>query len=305
MEPDTKILAKRFTAVHSEVGTTTETGYFGLGPQMMFGCLLTPARALRGSVIICPPVHADAAKSYRSEVVLARALAHQGFGVLRFHYRGQGHSDGDSSMTTFESMREDVIMALSFLRSRIETSRFALIGCRLGGLVAAAVASLHDSAPLVLWEPVLEPRLYLREAIRARLIGDLSTKGTPSDSPSLRIDQLQEGESIDIHGYPIHGSMVRSLEGRTLFHELGGHPRPILLIQVGKGQSLGAANVSFLERLSALGFPVDVQLTGHEIGWWFRGASQDRERSDQVTDVVVAATVSWLHEQFSPQGAPR
>ena len=218
MDPDTQTLAKRFTAAHSEEGTTTEAGYFGLGPQMMFGCLLTPARVPGGSVIICPPVHADAAKSYRSEVVLARALAHQGFEVLRFHYRGQGHSDGDSSMTTFESMTEDVIMALSFLRSRIETSRFAVIGCRLGGLVAAAVASLHDSsAPLVLWEPVLEPRLYLREAIRARLIGDLSTKGTASDSPGPRIDQLQEGESIDIHGYPIHGSMVRSLEGRTLF----------------------------------------------------------------------------------------
>jgi pimeloyl-ACP methyl ester carboxylesterase len=273
-------------------GLRTDVGFFGPRGSRTFGSLNFPTRPPIGGVVISPPLHADFAKNYRNEVLLGRALAQRGFAVLRFHYRGQGHSDGDPSRMTLESLKDDTLAAAAFLPATVRIDRLGLVGCRLGGLVAAAAASSLGDVPLSLWEPVLDPARYLREASRARQIGELGGRGGTS-SGSL-MDELRQG-FVDIHGYPIHLALMESLEGRMLVNELGTRQRPILLVRISRRRELGQYG-DVVGTWSSWGFPIRVHHVAGEVGWWFRGGSQDRDDATRIGEEAAGATADWMGE---------
>lgn len=74
--------------------------------------------------------------SHRQFTLLARALAAQGYPVLRFDYRGMGDSDGEPR--TFESVEDDIRAALDALVAHAPTAD----GVVLFGLCDAASAAL-------------------------------------------------------------------------------------------------------------------------------------------------------------------
>jgi pimeloyl-ACP methyl ester carboxylesterase len=291
MTSNSQVIVERLSASHSEDGIDVRIGYFGREPSLLFGSLAMPKDDPRGGVVICPPVHADAAKSYRREVILARVLARQGYAVLRFHYRGQGHSDGMPEDTTFETLKEDATTALACLRSHIGTAELALIGCRLGALVASSVAASHSATPLVLWDPVFEPARYIREATRAQSIAGLASSDT--ESPDSRSSTLTPGGWIDVHGYPIYERLVTSFHNRTLRDQLGTEPRSILLVQGARQPSISRSAEIWRE----LGFMVDEIATRDGIAWWFTGANPDRESLQEETSDIASAVGRWLGQQ--------
>ena len=70
---------------------------------------------------------------------IARALAAEGFAVLRFDFTGLGGSEGDFANTNFASNVEDLLAAADFLREN-HTAPSLLIGHSLGGTAALAAA---------------------------------------------------------------------------------------------------------------------------------------------------------------------
>jgi len=75
---------------------------------------------------------------------VSRALASEGFGVLRFDFTGLGDSDGDFADTNFSSNVEDLVDAASFLQSEYKAPSL-LVGHSLGGAAAIFAASEIDS----------------------------------------------------------------------------------------------------------------------------------------------------------------
>lgn len=72
---------------------------------------------------------------------VSKALANEGFGVLRFDFTGLGDSDGDFSDTNFSSNIEDLVHAAKFLETNFKAPSL-LIGHSLGG--AAAIFAAHE-----------------------------------------------------------------------------------------------------------------------------------------------------------------
>ena len=140
----------------------------------LFASLHFPRGKPREGIVICSSINADHSKLYGAEVRLGAALATEGFAVIRFHYRGQGHSDGDASDVTFESLRDDALAATEYLQSEADVPGVSFIGSRMGALVAGAVAGGHADSRLVLWEPIVDPVRYVREAQRSMSISRMS-----------------------------------------------------------------------------------------------------------------------------------
>ena len=136
----------------------------------LFASLHFPRGKPREGIVICSSINADHSKLYGAEVRLGAALATEGFAVIRFHYRGQGHSDGDASDVTFESLRDDALAATEYLQSEADVPGVSFIGSRMGALVAGAVAGGYADSRLVLWEPIVDPVRYVREAQRSMSI---------------------------------------------------------------------------------------------------------------------------------------
>jgi pimeloyl-ACP methyl ester carboxylesterase len=247
-----------------------------------------------GGVVVCSPLGIAFRRNYRREVLLARSLAAAGFAVQRFHYRGTGSSFGEPEDMTFERMREDALEAAARLAGRAGATTRALVGTRLGALVAASASADLPGARLALWEPVEEGSRYFEEASRVRSIQHLRLgSGGPGLSPAAEIERTG---SADILGHRVHEPLYRSLVGRSLARETGTDPRPILLVRSRRGgDALGAV----LEGWRDQGFPVELHLIDQEEGWWFSDPRELTDEAKESSGALVEATTRWIEQQRS------
>lgn len=79
---------------------------------------------------------------------IARSLASQGIGVLRFDFTGLGGSDGDFANTNFSSNIDDLLSAASYLAEHQVAPRL-LIGHSFGGAAVLVAAQKLDSVKAV------------------------------------------------------------------------------------------------------------------------------------------------------------
>jgi len=274
-----------------KAGVVERAGFFGDADRRLFGVLHAPLGEARRSVVVCPSTAAESLTTYRHDVMLARELAGRGIAALRFHYAGTGHSGGDGEVVTFESMKADALAGAAYLTEHVGLPEVGFVGTRFAALVAASAAAQHGSAPLVLWEPVLEGRRYFREAWRARAIFGIK-EGTPQAGKSL-VDVLASEGVVDVLGYPLFPALYESAVERTLLDEAGSEPRPVLLLH---GQAATARQAE-LDRVAAVlndrGCDVEVVALPFELVWWFIGPARIREVTDKVAG-LVGRTASWL-----------
>lgn len=79
---------------------------------------------------------------------VSRALADQGYAVLRFDFSGLGESEGDFADTNFASNLEDLVAAAEFLAAEYQAPQL-LIGHSLGGAAVVHVAAQIASSKAV------------------------------------------------------------------------------------------------------------------------------------------------------------
>ncbi len=78
-------------------------------------------------------------KDLKSIVRISRGLADKGWGVLRYDFSGLGNSQGDFSDTNFNTNREDLRAAATFLEREHQPPSF-LIGHSFGGATSLSMA---------------------------------------------------------------------------------------------------------------------------------------------------------------------
>lgn len=177
-------------------------------------CLYHPPQGqVRGAVLHVPAHAEEMNKSRRMVARQARMLAARGMGVLQLDLHGCGDSDGLSADARWETWREDVLLALAWLRARTD-GPISLWGLRLGGLLALdAAQERRDLASILLWQPVTEGAAYLTQFLRLRLAAEmLGSGGSAGDTGTLR-KELAGGASLDIAGYTITPALALAIDG--------------------------------------------------------------------------------------------
>jgi pimeloyl-ACP methyl ester carboxylesterase len=141
--------------------------FFGREDRRLFGCFHEPSEkgVRRCGVLVCQPVGHEYINSHRALRQLAAGLVDAGFPVLRFDYYGCGDSSGETEQGSITSWVEDISTAVSELRARTGMSRVCVVGLRLGATLAALAGSREDVENLVLWEPVVNGKGYLKELV--------------------------------------------------------------------------------------------------------------------------------------------
>lgn len=183
-------------------------GWFGSIERPLFGWFVYPASmAVRGAVVLCQPIGEEANMTYRTFRTLSQQLARAGFLALRFDYDGTGDSAG-----SFEDAQRSTLWSDSVVRAVAEVrlwgiDRVSLVGMRLGATIgySAAAESLLELEDLVLWDPIVSGRSFLREKqmLQNSWIGDRAR--APEgwiETPSYRFgpDIADDVRSIAIDG---------------------------------------------------------------------------------------------------------
>jgi alpha-beta hydrolase superfamily lysophospholipase len=124
------------------------------------------------AVVICPPMGFEYTHSHRSLRHLAEAFAEEGFLAVRFDYHGCGNSPGDAfspqQLRTWVADIRAVVREATLLNG---SHAVALVGLRLGALLAALAAAEIDVDYLIAWSPVVSGRRYIREQLAIAGVG--------------------------------------------------------------------------------------------------------------------------------------
>lgn len=131
-----------------------EAFHFGPGNRPLFGMRHVPPAAARDTaVLICPPWGAEYMRSHRGLRMLAERLATAGYDSLRFDYSGTGDSEGNSLDARLPDWLTDIAQAAQELRDLSGAHKVAVIGVRLGALLASeAVRQGMRCEALLYWD---------------------------------------------------------------------------------------------------------------------------------------------------------
>jgi hypothetical protein len=260
-----------------------------------FTALHLPAGDATRGLVVCPPLHIEATRTYRREHLLGWELARRGIAVQRFHYRGTGHSTGDLAEVDLDGLVEDALWAAERLRARADVHQVSVLGTRLGALVAARAAASLPGAGLVMWEPAIDIDRHLQEVFRARLLSDMRHGAVTGRTGAQLIAELEQASSLDVLGYPITARLRRSFLGVTLDAVVPTDPRSILVVQLGRKPALRAELSAVVDGWRARGHEVATRAIVDPTGWWFGNSDRGQTIDVRVSGIeAVSATVEHL-----------
>jgi pimeloyl-ACP methyl ester carboxylesterase len=185
--------------------------FFGAADRRLFG-VYEPAAAGTGgkrAAILCYPWGAEYIYSHRTLRQLALKLSGIGFHTLRFDFYGTGDSGGEPTDTDLAGWEADLETAIEELTEITGLVKVTLIGLRLGGTVAAGVATRQQSKieNLVLWDPVVSGPEYLEQL-----------SAPPNANP------------LEIKGFLLTPGMFRELGELDLSVLMLTHPRTLMVV---------------------------------------------------------------------------
>jgi pimeloyl-ACP methyl ester carboxylesterase len=185
--------------------------FFGPVARQLFGVYHAPLAPTPtpAAVVLCPPFGQEYMRTHRALRQLAVQLAMAGHHVLRFDYSGTGDSAGDGAAVTIDAWLEDVETAIDEIRDTTGITDVALIGLRIGAMLAATTARRRtDVTKLVLWDPVVSWRLYLESLLA------LAKRQPPGD------------DTLSVEGYPLPSSLCRP----DLLPDIGAPPAQVATV---------------------------------------------------------------------------
>jgi alpha-beta hydrolase superfamily lysophospholipase len=258
--------------------------YFKSGAETLFGWLHQPPAALRtdAGLVICKPFGYEAICAHGSLRAFADACAAIGVTVLRFDYAGTGDSSGvEGSADQIAQWCDDIRAAIEALRRMSAVKRVALLGMRLGALLASQVAARSGAAALIAIAPVTNGRRYLRE-LRAY---QATAQATAAEGAAEPIDG-----ALEVTGFSLSAASVASLlRADLLAATVPAAPRALILDRSDLPGAKPWADA--LHRLGAevryrslSGFP-EMVATPH---------------AAQIPQAMIAATVEWLTRWAGP-----
>jgi pimeloyl-ACP methyl ester carboxylesterase len=257
-----------------------EPFYFGPPERPLFGLLHRPdapsARARRVGLVVCTPFGYEAICAPRALRHLAIGAAAASLPTLRFDYDGTGDSAGsDWDPARLGAWIRSVHHAIDALREETGVTDVALVGLRLGALVASLAAlERTDVAGVAAIAPVASGRAYLRELKALQLA--LHLEPPPPDAAK------REGVEEAI-GFVLTAE-TRAELGAVDLHKLAHRPAGAMLL------------------LDRDDFPPNEKLAAHLVSL---GARVDRQRLPGYADMMldphktkvpaglVAVTVAW------------
>jgi uncharacterized protein len=267
----------------------TETPFFFEGPSArLFGVLHEPGPQASGlPFLLCHALGEEKLWSHRVLVDTARTLAAAGHAVLRFDCTGTGDSFGEFSATSLTSCCADIEAAADELRRRAGAGQLGLLGLRVGGSCAAAVAERRsDVESLVCWAPITNGAAYLQELLRINVTTQLAVYREVREDRDALTGVLEAGGLVNVDGYDMGPAMARELRALSVGTTPSAFRRPALLVQIDRKED--APPAPELQRWQGRYAGAALVVVAEEPFW------KEIPRFYKRASNLLAVTMTWL-----------
>ena len=164
-------------------------------------------------IVYAHPFCEEMNKARRMAALQSRRLAAAGYAVLQIDLFGCGDSSGDFADARWEIWKQDLQVALGWLKSRVD-GPLGLWGLRLGATLAADVARDPGLGieELLVWQPVSNGEQFLTQFLRLRLAAEMLAEGAAQIGVRELRETLSRGVPLEIAGYNLHPELAAEIE---------------------------------------------------------------------------------------------
>jgi len=168
-------------------------------------------------VVLVPPFAEEMNQCRRMLTLLAEALAASGYHVVLPDFYGTGDSEGEFVEASWRGWLEQLNCTVATVQNDYGIDRYSLLGVRAGTLLVADYLQKSRSKPdkLVLWQPVVDGAVYLKQFLRLRLASDMLAGSKEEDSHSM-MQLLSAGEVVEVAGYALTSAVADGLSSSSL-----------------------------------------------------------------------------------------
>lgn len=217
-----------------ELGISETFGERLLGPSGSFAICTFPARQVAETgFVICPSLGVEQGNLRRLEALTARGLAASGFPVVRIR-PNPALVNGSPDAIDLTVRLQELDDSVELLRSVAVPQQVGLVGALFGATVSALAAERVDASSLVLIDPTVRGRQYMREALRRHAIAELIAAieeggGNASQRP---LDELADLGSTSIRGLRLTRAEFDAISAVNLLQDVKNFTGSSLLIGI-------------------------------------------------------------------------
>ncbi|MCK5850356.1 MAG: alpha/beta hydrolase [Kiritimatiellae bacterium] len=178
----------------------------------LYAMLYEPSVETEASIVFCNPLFEERKSANRTMTEHATFLCSKGFQVLTFDYSGSGDSSGNFEDFSMNDWLSDIATACSFLKSQSHNTPLGLFGLRFGGSLALQYTSELPPCDFVIaWEAIINGEDYVEQELRKKLMKEMITFNKNHGTRTTLLEQLHNGESIDLDGYALTPEIYNDL----------------------------------------------------------------------------------------------
>ena len=260
--------------------------FFGVSPKRLYGCHHIPQgmNTRTCGVVLCPPLGQEYIQSHRVIYQFAVRLSRVGFHVLRFDYFGCGDSEGDCEQGEFSQWIEDIHAAIGELNNRSGLKSVCLIGLRIGATLSLEAAdNFHNICGMVLWEPILDGRVYLMELDKRQRQQQFFLNKIHG---KRRLPLARSETDVEVLGFPLTPGLRRDLEKVKMdLSKLPYHSKSLIV-----SNSKNSKFVRELRTYTQDNPRIDFQIMDDRMAW---------EDARIIPIKTVGYLVDWMEKAFS------
>lgn len=188
------------------------TGFIQLQQRQLFLRAVQNSNDNGHAILVVPPFAEEMNKSRHLVNAAMRQLATAGYSCFMLDNYGTGDSAGDLDQASTDIWRDDLCQLLLLLQQQGYQS-VSFIAVRYGVIQLFDLLNKYPLPmplrQLVLWQPVFDVSKFWQQFVRLKVAEAMAT-GTKTSQKDLE-QQLNNGESIEIAGYPISPAFYHSL----------------------------------------------------------------------------------------------
>jgi len=243
--------------------------FIGDADSRAFTLLRAPGGVKGECTLVVPPFAEEMHKSRRIVTDFARRERKEGRGVVCVDLSGTGDSDGEFADARLARWIGDLGSAVAWSAS-LGWRVTSLLGVRFGALLASEfIRRQHPPlSRITFWQPVTSGARLMDQFLRIRVMAS-RMDGTGGETATELRARLKAGETIEVAGYALSGTLCTEIDSLDLQHVLGADFPPIRWIDVSaeSGASVLPATQQVLEKARALGCTIDYQQLLGEPFW--------------------------------------
>ncbi len=186
------------------------SGFISLNNRQLFLRTTGNSQGNKNAILILPPFAEEMNKTRHLISALMQQLTAAGCNCFMLDNFGTGDSEGDLDQASVDIWRNDIQQLIKLLQQQ-GYQRLSIIAIRFGALQLFDLLNNTELSlqHIVLWQPIFEVKKFWQQFARIK-VAEAMASGNKISQKELE-QQLLQGDTLEIAGYPISPEFYQSL----------------------------------------------------------------------------------------------